>query len=354
MTGRGIDQVLPHPSNPRIHEPVVKSALRYVSLAERANGPIRRGVDFSYVWGDALKEWRRVAPDVRIVNLETSVTRSDDYLPKGINYRMHPRNVACLTAAAIDGVILANNHVLDWGQEGLVETLDTLKNAGVATAGAGRNLDEAQSPALFEVAGGRRVVVFSYGAVTSGIPRDWAATETKPGVSLLGDLSESTVERIAAQVATVKRPGDLVVASIHWGGNWGYRIPREQRAFAHGLVDRAAVDVVHGHSSHHPKGIEVYRGKPILYGCGDFLNDYEGISGHESFRPELVLMYFVTFDAAAKLVSFRMTSLEVRRFQLQRASRADADWLCGVLDREGRPLGTRVSRQDESSLVLEW
>jgi Putative enzyme of poly-gamma-glutamate biosynthesis (capsule formation) len=82
----------------------------------------------------------------------------------------------------------------------------------------------------------------------------------------------------------VKQQGDIVVASIHWGGNWDYKVPREQREFAHKLIDEAGVDVIHGHSSHHIKGIEVYRGKLIMYGCSDLLNDYEGISGlYEDF-----------------------------------------------------------------------
>jgi len=97
-------------------------------------------------------------------------------------------------------------------------------------------------------------------------------------------LSAQTVDAIARQVGAAKRAGDLVVASIHWGPNWGFAIPREQRDFAHRLVDAAGVDIVHGHSSHHPMAIEIHRGKPILYGCGDLLNDYEGISGYEAYR----------------------------------------------------------------------
>lgn len=355
MTGRGLDQVLPHPSDPRLHESVMASALGYVRLAERAHGPIPRPVSFDYIWGDALDVWRQVAPDVRIVNLETSVTTSGEWLDKGINYRMHPKNVPCLEAAAIDACTLANNHVLDWGEAGLAETLDVLERAGIATAGAGRTPAAAAAPAILDVDDAARVIVFAFGTVTSGIPRGWAAASRRPGVNLLSDLSTATAERIGARVAAVKRSGDLVVASIHWGGNWGYRIPAAHRTFAHALVERAGVDIVHGHSSHHPLGIEVHHGKPILYGCGDFLNDYEGIEGHDAFRGELVLMYFVDFDVTAgHLARLRMTPLEIRRFRLRRSSAADAEWLRGVLDREGRPLGTRVHRQGDGTLDVEW
>ncbi len=350
MLGRGIDQVLPHPSDPELHEPVVRSALDYVARAERVNGPIPRPVDLAYVWGDGLAELERVRPDVRIVNLETSVTRSDAWLPKGINYRMHPDNVPCLTTAGIDCCVLANNHILDWGQAGLTETLDSLRQAKIATAGAGRDATEAADPAILELGRGTRVITFAFGSTTSGIPDEWAAAPGRPGVNLLEAV---TVEQIAAGVRRVKRPGDVVVASIHWGGNWGYAIPQRQRDLVHRLIDEAGVDVIHGHSSHHAKGIEVYRNRPILYGCGDLLHDYEGIRGHEEFRGDLVLMYFVTLDpSAGGLVRLEMTPLQVRRFRLRRPSPEDARWLEDRLRRECAKLGTRVEATASGRLAL--
>jgi poly-gamma-glutamate synthesis protein (capsule biosynthesis protein) len=352
MAGRGIDQVLPHPSDPLLHEGYMSSALRYVELAERANGPIPRPVDFVYVWGDALTELERMHPDVRIVNLETAVTRSDDWLPKGINYRMHPENVSCLKAAAIDCCVLANNHVLDWGRSGLTETLEILQKGGFTTAGAGHDACEAAAPAIQQIGSSNRIVTFAFGSASSGIPRDWAAGEHTPGVNL---LDERTPERIATHVRSMRRPGDVFVASLHWGGNWGYEIPRDQIDLAHRLVDEAGIDVVHGHSAHHPKGIEVYAGKPVLYGCGDFLDDYEGIGGYEEFRGDLVLMYFLTFEPSERrLVRLDMTPLQIRRFRLQRASREDASWLRDTLDRECAKLGTRVESTADDRLRLGW
>jgi poly-gamma-glutamate synthesis protein (capsule biosynthesis protein) len=296
MTGRGIDQILPHPCSPELFEPYVGSALDYVALAERANGQIRRPVDFAYVWGDAIAELERVRPAARIANLETAITCADEPWPgKGIHYRMHPENTPCLTAAGIDCCVLANNHVLDWGYAGLADTLDMLRRHGRSTAGAGRDIHEALAHALIELEGDRRVLVFALGMESAGVPREWAATDSRAGVALMTDLSSSTVARIVQRAQAVKRPGDIVVLSVHWGDNWGYRIPEAHRTFAHRLIDAGAVDLVHGHSSHHPVGIEVYGGRPILYGCGDFLNDYEGIGGEERYRPDLTLMYFPSF-----------------------------------------------------------
>jgi poly-gamma-glutamate synthesis protein (capsule biosynthesis protein) len=355
MLGRGIDQILPHPGDARLHERQVHSAITYVQLAERVNGPIPRPVDFPYVWGDALEVLRRVQPDLRIINLETSITRSPDFIPKGINYKMSPDNAACLTAAGIDGCVLANNHVLDWGRAGLLETLETLEKLGVKSAGAGRNAAQAEAPAVLEVAGKGRVLVFGFGSQTSGIPRAWAAAESEPGVNMLKDLSERTIARIADRAQASRRPGDLLVASIHWGGNWGYDIPAQERRFAHGLIEGAGFDVVHGHSSHHPKGIEVYRDRPILYGCGDFLNDYEGIAGYEAFRDDLTLMYLPTLSAAnGRLISLRLVPFQIRKLRLHRAPAAGGGWLRDVLNRESASFGVRLEPGEDDTLSVSW
>ncbi len=355
MTGRGIDQLLPYPSDPKIHESYMKSAIGYVEIAERVNGPIQKPVDFSYIWGDAIEEFERLTPDMRMINLETSVTKSDDYWKgKGINYRMHPKNIPCLTAAGINYCSLANNHVLDWGYSGLKETLETLKKVDVKFSGAGLNLKEAETPAVMEVKGKGRVIVFSFGTVTSGIPFSWAARKDRPGVFLLEDLSDKTVKYIQEKVHGIKRQRDIVIASIHWGANWGYMIPHKQRTFARKLIDNAGVDIIHGHSSHHVKGMEVYKGRLILYGCGDFLNDYEGIGGGEDFRPDLTLMYFVSVDpSTGKLVHLQMTPIKIKRFKLNRASREDALWLWERLNREGIEFGTRMELKEDNTLILQ-
>lgn len=355
MTGRGIDQVLPNPGSPILHERYMKSAAGYVELAEDANGPIPQPMDFSYIWGDALAELERRNPDARIINLETSITRSDAVEDKAVNYRMHPDNIPCITAANIDCCALANNHVLDWGYPGLAETLKALKMAGIKTAGAGENIQQAQAPAMMITPEKGRVLVFSFGSETSGIPWSWAARTDRPGVNLLQDFSEKTVRGIRDRVEKIKSREDIVIAAIHWGSNWGYEVPREQRQFACRLIDEAGVDIVHGHSSHHVKGIEVYREKLILYGCGDFLNDYEGISGHEVYRGDLVLMYFVSVDClTGRLISLQMTPLQVKRFRLNRTSRDDAAWLRDILNREGKKFGTGVELDADNTLTLRW
>ena len=231
-------------------------------------------------------------------------------------------------------------------------------------AGAGTTRTAAEAPAVLEGAHGRRVLVSAWGSTTSGIPRSWAPTPSEPGVALLPDLSTATAHRIAKTLRSQRRPNDLVVVSLHWGGNWGYTVPAEHRDFARALVDEG-VDLVHGHSSHHPKGIEVYRGRPILYGCGDFLNDYEGIGGREEFRSELVLGYLATFGpspasrpgsppSAGRLVSLELLPFRIRRFRLERATSDEARWLGETLERESSRLGASVAADPDGGLWLRW
>ncbi|MGZ5093425.1 MAG: CapA family protein [Burkholderiales bacterium] len=355
MTGRGIDQILAHPCNPVIHEPYARSALEYVELGEAVNGPIPRAVAPDYIWGDALPVLEHAKVDARIINLETAVTRNEAWLPKGINYRMHPANVACLALARLDCCVLANNHVLDWGAQGLIETLDCLHAAGLRTAGAGLDRESAEAPAIVPLRKGERLLVFGIGAADSGIPSDWSATAERPGVAFLPLLGIEHAERIGARIRAVKHTGDFVVASVHWGPNWGYDIGRREIAFAHALIEHAGVDLFHGHSSHHAKAIDVYRGKLILWGCGDFINDYEGISGHESFRPDLTVMYLPTLDdSGGDLADLELVVMRRERFQVKLARANDARWLCSVLNRESARFGVSVKLEAESRLRLRW
>jgi poly-gamma-glutamate capsule biosynthesis protein CapA/YwtB (metallophosphatase superfamily) len=358
MTGRGIDQTLPHPVKPVLYEPYIRDARAYVDLAEAANGPIQRPVSFDYIWGDALEELQRSSVDLRIVNLETAITSAETQWPdKEIHYRMHPQNVGCLTAATIDVCALANNHILDWGYEGLSETLRTLDAADISHAGAGNNASDAAAPAALNVAGKGRVHFFSFGSRTSGVFEQWRATDSRAGVNLLDDLSEKTAARIAdamqQYVPDRREPGDLLIASIHWGSNWGYGIPRQQIAFARRLIEEG-ISIVHGHSSHHVRAIEVFKGHLILYGCGDFLTDYEGISGYERFRGDLALMYLIHVDPRnGQLVLARLVPMRMRRFRLERTRSADSKWLCSLLNELGKPFRTSVRLEADHSLILE-
>jgi poly-gamma-glutamate synthesis protein (capsule biosynthesis protein) len=353
MTGRGVDQILPHPGDPELRESYVRDATGYVALAEAASGPIPRPVSPAWPWGDALAVLGDLAPDVRLINLETSVTRSGEFAPgKQVHYRMNPANIGCLTVARPDVCALANNHVLDFGRAGLAETLDTLAGAGLAAAGAGRDAVAARRAVAAGAAPGGRVSVVSCGTGSSGIPPGWAAGPSRAGVDLLPSLSRPAADQIADRAQADGDAAGLAVVSLHWGSNWGYEVGRDQVAFAHRLID-GGIGLVHGHSSHHPRPIEVYRGRLILYGCGDFIDDYEGIAGHREYRDDLRLMYFATLRRpTGELAELRMVPMQARKMRLSHASGPDRRWLAATLDRISRPFGAAVEPTPDGLLAL--
>ena len=249
--------------------------------------------------------------------------------------------------------MLANNHALDLGRSGLEETLDVLSDADLRTVGVGRDLAEAQRPAEVVLEDGGRVLVLAVGLPSSGVPASWAATDDRSGLDLLAEPSGEAAADLTERVRRHEQPGDVIVVSLHWGSNWGYGVPEEQTRFAHALID-GGVDVVHGHSSHHPRPIEVYRARLILYGCGDLINDYEGISGHEEYRGDLRPLYLADVDGdSGALTDLRIVPMQARRMRLEHASDDDCAWLGATLDRVSEEFGTRIVLGGERELTVE-
>lgn len=354
MTGRGIDQVLAHPGAPELHESFVHDARDYVHLAERVHGPIGRPLDARRLWGDALAEMQRMQPRWRIVNLETAVTDGGAPWPgKRVHYRMHPANLGCLTAAGLDCCVLANNHVLDWGRAGLLQTLQTLQSAGLQTTGAGADDTAAWTPARLPLAGGRHLWIIGCALASSGVPEDWAAAPQRPGVALLSDLSEANARRLAAIARQHRGATDRMIVSIHWGGNWGPAVPAAHRRFAHRLIDLGAADIVHGHSSHHPMPVEVYRDRLILYGCGDLVNDYEGIGPNGDLRSDVGCLYFPTLDeASGSLQQLQIVPTQLRGFSLHTADPAARRAVEALI--AGAEFGCTLARAPGSAWQLRW
>ncbi len=354
MLGRGVDQILPHPGDPELREPFVHDARRYVELAEQANGPVPRPVDWGWPWGDAAEILEELAPDVRLVNLETTITVNGEFADhKAVHYRMHPDNLPALTAFRPDVCAIANNHILDFGRRGLADTCDAFAAAEIHGVGAGANFDVAQRLAVITPYGDHRVIIGSVATKSSGVPESWAAHRDRPGVWLIRDpATGSTADDAAARVLAHKRAGDVAIVSVHWGSNWGYGVGLSEIQFAHRLID-AGIDIVHGHSSHHPRPIEIYRGKPILYGCGDVIDDYEGIGGHESYRSDLRLLYLISIDLGRdELAALRMLPLRVRRMRLEHASETDAEWLRATLAHISRRFGIDVVAVSDELLAV--
>jgi poly-gamma-glutamate synthesis protein (capsule biosynthesis protein) len=111
------------------------------------------------------------------------------------------------------------------------------------------------------------------------------------------------------------------------------------------------IDIVYGHSSHHVRPIEIYHDRLILYGCGDFIDDYEGISGYERYRDDLVLMFFPSLSPqTGQLLTLEMTPLQIRHMRLNRASSADGRWICDTVNEISHAFGTHVALTGHGTL----
>lgn len=340
MTGRGIDQLFAVHNDDDFGKPDHIPARNYLHWSAALHGAEMLPLRHDYIWGAALGVLDLADPDFRLVNLETAITTSADWQKKQYNFRMHPANVACLTTAGIDCCTLANNHALDFGVAGMQETLRVLQAAGIAGVGAGSNLDEAQHPHIRGLPDGQRLLVFAWGGRDSHIVfADWAAEPGKPGINLLGGCGDDDAQRMVDTVNAWRRPGDIVIISLHWGANWASQVPVKHRALARYLIDQAGVDIIHGHSSHHVLPMEIYRGKPILYGCGDLINDMEGKPEYRAQRGYLGALYLIDIDLGTRrLAGVRIQPVQRRRFRLELPSAEDARWVLGCLGKKEKAI----------------
>lgn len=224
----------------------------------------------AYPWGDTLPKFKEA--DARIANLECVISdrgRPWSATPKTFHFRSDSKNVECLKAAGINAVSIANNHSLDYEYDALFEMLSILDRAGIARAGAGRDIDEAGSPAVFEAAGRKCAMI----AFTDNEPF-WEARKGAPGVYHVPvDVDDPRAQGLFDRTELAKRETGFVIISAHWGPNRGYAPRASHIPFGRRLIESGA-DIVFGHSCHVFQGIEFYRGGAIIYGAGDFVDDY--------------------------------------------------------------------------------
>jgi poly-gamma-glutamate capsule biosynthesis protein CapA/YwtB (metallophosphatase superfamily) len=262
------------------------------------------------IWGDLLEELH--ATDLNLINLEAALTKSERRVPKVFNFKADPKKVDCLIEGRIDIVNLANNHVLDFATEGLLETVATLDKAHILHVGAGKTLQEARKPAIVNCRG-IRIGVLGY---TDNEP-DWNATETRPGVRYLevGDL-----ETALSDLRPLREAVDILIFSYHWGPNMRSTPPREFVHFAHQLIDHG-VDIFHGHSAHVFQGIEEYKKGLILYDTGDFIDDY---AVDPLLRNDHSFLFLVEVSKEGYR-AFRLIPTVIRNFCAHRAKGREAE-----------------------------
>ncbi len=328
MTGRTIDQLFAVHNLDDFGKTKHIPSQKYHAWSASLYGAESVPVGHNYIWGTALDIFNIAKPDFRLINLEVAITQSDDWERKDFNFRMHPANTPCLSAASIDCCSLANNHILDFGRAGLEETIHSLQTAGIGYTGAGSNSDVAQKPYVHLLPDGGRILVFSWGFPDSGIFPHWQAEKTSPGVNYVANFSKKSAQYMVNQINIYRKPGDIIIASLHWGKNWISAIPAAHRRLAHYLIDNGSVSIIHGHSSHHPTGIEIYKNRPIFYGCGDLINDYEGNPKYRPLKHHLGLLYFIDINKkTGVLQDFKIVPVQRRRFRLEAALSSDFEWL---------------------------
>ena len=277
--------------------------------------------------------------DGLVCNLECCLSDRGTPRDRVYTFRADPDwAVPALRAGGVDAVSLANNHVLDFGPPAFADTLASLDAGGIGHAGAGQDLAAALAPAHVRI-GDVDVAVIG---LTDRYPA-YAASPRDRGTAYaplaVGDpMTRELVDR-ALERALAGDP-DLVVASLHWGPNWEVRPDGEQQRFARWLVDRG-VDVVHGHSAHVVQGVEVYRGRPIVYDAGDFVDDYvvkDDLHNDRSYCFEVEIR-------AGTLTALRLVPVEIDRSSVPPASDAAAAWLRDRLRTLSGAFDTTVTRE---------
>ena len=296
-------------------------------------------------WGDTLPLFE--AADLRICNLECTLAdagRRWHWPFKKYFHRSAEKNAAALTAAGIDIAVLGNNHTFDFGAVGLERTLLALDAAGVAHAGAGRTLAEAEAPAIVGAAGLR------LGVVAFMDDERWAAA----GPSKAGrfysrvDLGDARAARVLASVRAARPHVDVLIASAHWGSNWGDQPPAEHRAFGRALVD-AGADLVFGHSAHVLRGVEWAGRAPILYSAGDFVDGYRP----SSRGPNQDSAIFRADWQVGGIPRLTAIPVVIRNGQARLAPAHDAERIVARLDRLCAELGT-ATRRSPDGRTLEF
>jgi poly-gamma-glutamate synthesis protein (capsule biosynthesis protein) len=322
---------------------------RAITLALAGDVMLGRGVDRSlaargpaYPWGDLRPVL--AATDAVAINLECALTSrrepwTDHGARKAFSFRTEPdQGIACLAAGRVACASLANNHAGDFGDAGLLETVAALDHAGIAHAGAGGDLAAAMRPALLEVAGVRLAVV-----AFADHPAAWAAAPANPGINYLpaarAETSLATVERAIAAACAV---ADVVVCSLHWGPNMRPRPPREFRAFAHHVIE-AGADVLFGHSAHVVQGVEIYRGRPILYDTGDFIDDYVV---DPDLRNDLSALFLLRI-APPVIERLALLPVHIDHCQVNRAHGRERAWFARRITALCAELGTAVDDEHE-------
>ncbi|MFC1842423.1 CapA family protein [Candidatus Dependentiae bacterium] len=293
-------------------------------------------VGHTYIWGNMLPILKK--NNLNIVNLETTLTNSEKKAPKIFNFKATPDKVKALQEANVHVVNLANNHMLDFYDEGLIETLDTLDKEGIKHVGAGRNIAQARTGIIIEK-NGIKIGVIGY----TDYPQEWKAGKNKPGTNVvtIGDIAQ-----IKQDIKNLRKQVDILVLSIHWGPNKRKRPTPEFKTFARQIID-AGVDIIHGHSAHIFQGIEIHNKKIIFYDTGDFVDDY--MVGPE-IRNDWSFLFQVTVEKhgnKTKIKNLKLIPLLIDNMQVNLATGTEKEKIINYMKMLSQKMGTEIKKNLE-------
>jgi poly-gamma-glutamate capsule biosynthesis protein CapA/YwtB (metallophosphatase superfamily) len=297
-----------------------------------------------YPWGDTIKLVRDA--DWRCANLECVFSDGNSLdMPnsKLFRFRSDPANVAVLETVAMSVVSLANNHTLDFGRDAMLDMLRILNQAGVTYGGAGANLEEASRPSISAVKG-MKIALLSF---TDNEPA-WEATARRAGVFYVPlELENQHTEFLLDVIRMTRAQVDFVVVSAHWGSNWSDHPPPAHTALAHRMID-AGASLIFGHSAHVFRGIELYRGCPIFYSTGDFIDDYAVAPEQRNDRS---FLFFVMVENR-QVRSVRLVPTIIRNCQARIAPDPDAEEIAGKMQALSAEFGTASVVGADNSVTI--
>ncbi len=322
---------------------MIQSAPKKVTIAFAGDTMLGRGVNeailkhgYLYPWGNLIPLLRTA--DLRMINLETTLTKSTQKVPKVFNFKSDPKNVQALKKAHIDVVSLANNHIKDFGNEGLLETLKTLQRAGIQSVGAGKNLKQAQTPLIIKKNGIKLGII----GATDNEPT-WHATKTSPGTNYFNVYN---LDQLLDDIKKLKKQVDIVIVSLHWGPNMRERPTQDYINAAHKMIDEGA-DIIQGHSSHNFQGIETYKDKLILYDTGDLVDDYRV---DPVLRNDWSFIYFVTVSKDG-VKNVTIVPIKIDNMQVNRAIEPEKSKILNRMQSLSKEFKTPIS--NDGYLVLK-
>lgn len=336
--------------------------------------------------------------DLRVCNLEGVVTSSCpdmsaiyhspvDYI---CQHGIDTEQAKLLSDIGIDCCSIANNHVLDFKFDGVKDSIQFLNENGIKWFGFGKNWEVAWKPRMCNLklssfsngyAGdnvkvdSRKVKIAFFGLADHFV--EWKATNQKAGINYFdvryfscageGNPNHSTwtnFEIIEEQLNKVRKKTDLIVFSIHWGDNFQDGVLESFRLFAHCLID-AGVNIVHAHSSHHVQAVEAYNEGIIMYGCGEFLNDYDLLEkelnkhdetlGHEyvTYSSHLSFVYKLHLSSSKeiRLSMLEMLPIVVKRGQVACCTHNERETLFAQMKEKCDVFGTKLIEEDKKLFV---